>query len=146
RAPQAPGVLVARRRRRHVHRRVGRHPLVHRRQQVGRRHPVAGDRQPEPARRRRRHHARPEAQAPQEMRSTPMSTFPTTETVVKTAGAYARDLLERVLSTFLQAFIGGIAVTQPLDGSMWYAAAAGGVGAALALLKDRKSTRLNSSH
>ncbi|MBM7088135.1 hypothetical protein JTP67_06125 [Streptomyces sp. S12] len=64
-----------------------------------------------------------------------MSTLPTTETVVKTAGAYARDLLERVLSTFLQAFIGGIVVTQPLDGSMWYAAAAGGVGAALALLK-----------
>jgi hypothetical protein len=57
------------------------------------------------------------------------------ETVVKTATAYGRDLLERVLSTFLQAFIGGIVVTQPLDGSMWYAAAAGGVGAALALLK-----------
>ncbi|MEU3945470.1 hypothetical protein [Streptomyces sp. NPDC029526] len=64
-----------------------------------------------------------------------MTGFPTTETVVKTAGAYARDLLERVLSTFLQALIGGIVITQPLDGSMWYAAAAGGVGAALALLK-----------
>lgn len=64
-----------------------------------------------------------------------MNSLPTAETVVKTAGAYARDLLERVLSTFLQAFIGGIVVTQPLDGSMWYAAAAGGVGAALALLK-----------
>ncbi|MBD9731190.1 hypothetical protein IGX29_05030 [Streptomyces sp. H28] len=61
--------------------------------------------------------------------------LPTTETVVKTAASYGRDLLERVLSTFLQAFIGGIVVTQPLDGSMWYAAAAGGVGAALALLK-----------
>src|SRR5690606_17070308 len=135
RAPQAPGVLVARRRRRHVHRRVGRHPVVHRRLQARRRRPLAGDRRPQRPGRRRRHHARPEAQAPQEMRSTPMSTFPTTETVVKTAGAYARDLLERVLSTFLQAFIGGIVVTQPLDGSMWYAAGAGGVGAALALLK-----------
>lgn len=61
--------------------------------------------------------------------------LPTTETVVKTAASYGRDLLERVLATFLQAFIGGIVVTQPLDGSMWYAAAAGGVGAALALLK-----------
>lgn len=61
--------------------------------------------------------------------------LPDVDTVVKTGGTYARDLLERVLTTFLQAFIGGIAVTQPLDGSMWYAALAGGVGAALALLK-----------
>ena len=57
------------------------------------------------------------------------------ETVVKTATSYGRDLLERVLSTFLQAFIGGIVVTTPLDGSMWYAALAGGVGAVLALAK-----------
>ncbi|MFE7232569.1 hypothetical protein ACFVAF_18285 [Streptomyces sp. NPDC057596] len=57
------------------------------------------------------------------------------ETVVKTAGTYGRDLLERVLSTFLQAAIGGIVITQPLDGSMWYAAGAGGVGAVLALGK-----------
>ncbi|MFD4259948.1 hypothetical protein ACFWR9_20600 [Streptomyces sp. NPDC058534] len=57
------------------------------------------------------------------------------ETVVKTAGTYGRDLLERVLSTFLQSFIGGIAITTPLDGSMWYAAAAGGVGAVLSLAK-----------
>ena len=64
-----------------------------------------------------------------------MSTFPTTETVVKTASTYGRDLLERVLTTFLQAFIGGIVVTQPLDGSMWHAAGAGGVGAVLALGK-----------
>jgi hypothetical protein len=56
-------------------------------------------------------------------------------TVVKTAATYGRDLLERVLSTFLQSFIGGIVVTQPLDGSMWYAAGAGGVGAVLALAK-----------
>lgn len=61
--------------------------------------------------------------------------FPGAETVVKTAGTYARDLLERVLSTFLQAFIAGITVTQPLDASMWYAALAGGVGAGLSLLK-----------
>ncbi|MBJ6615569.1 hypothetical protein [Streptomyces sp. I4(2020)] len=57
------------------------------------------------------------------------------ETVVKTAGTFGRDLLERVISTFLQAFIGGIVVTTPLDGSMWYAALAGGVGAVLALAK-----------
>ncbi|MFH8528100.1 hypothetical protein ACH4GE_06695 [Streptomyces tendae] len=57
------------------------------------------------------------------------------ETVVKTASTFGRDLLERVLSTFLQAFIGGVVVTTPLDGSMWYAALAGGVGAVLALGK-----------
>ncbi|WP_206315965.1 hypothetical protein [Streptomyces sp. C1-2] len=61
--------------------------------------------------------------------------LPDADTVVKTAGTYGRDLLERVLSTFLQSFIGGIVVTQPLDGSMWYAAGAGGVGAVLALVK-----------
>ncbi|MFG2679166.1 hypothetical protein [Streptomyces sp. NPDC048392] len=61
--------------------------------------------------------------------------LPSAETVVKTAGTYGRDLLERVLSTFLQTFIGGIVITTPLDGSMWYAALAGGVGAVLALGK-----------
>lgn len=61
--------------------------------------------------------------------------FPSTDTVVKTAATYGRDLLERVLSTFLQAGIAGIVVTQPLNGSMWYAAGAGGVGAVLALVK-----------
>ncbi|MGW0626412.1 hypothetical protein [Streptomyces sp. NPDC002758] len=58
-----------------------------------------------------------------------------TSAIVKTAATYGRDLLERVLVTFLQAFVGGIVITQPLNGSMWYAAAAGGVGAALSLLK-----------
>ncbi|GGZ80215.1 hypothetical protein ACFOOM_07530 [Streptomyces echinoruber] len=62
-------------------------------------------------------------------------TLPGAETVVKTAGTYARDLLERVLSTFLETFIGGIVITQPLNASMWYAAAAGGTGAVAALLK-----------
>lgn len=61
--------------------------------------------------------------------------LPSTQTVIKTAATYGRDLLERVLSTFLQSFIAGIAVTQPLDGSMWQAAAIGGGGAALSLLK-----------
>lgn len=62
-------------------------------------------------------------------------TSPDVETVLKSASTYGRDLLERVLSTFLQSAIAGIVVTQPLDASMWYAAGAGGVGAALALLK-----------
>ncbi|MCM8553999.1 hypothetical protein [Streptomyces sp. STCH 565 A] len=61
--------------------------------------------------------------------------LPNTDTVVKTASTFGRDLLERTVSTFLQSFIGGIVVTTPLDGSMWYAAGAGGVGAVLALGK-----------
>ena len=66
--------------------------------------------------------------------SDPIS-LPSVDTVIKTGATFARDLVERVLATFLQAFIGGIAVTQPLDGSMWYAALAGGVAAALSLVK-----------
>ncbi|MEU6234405.1 hypothetical protein [Kitasatospora sp. NPDC047058] len=61
--------------------------------------------------------------------------LPSADTIVKTASAYARDLLERVLTTFVQSFIAGIVVTQPLNGPMWYAAGAGGVGAALSLVK-----------
>ncbi|MEU2789002.1 hypothetical protein [Streptomyces sp. NPDC007100] len=63
------------------------------------------------------------------------TSLPSVETVVKTARTFARDLLERVLSTFLQAFIGGVVVTTPLDASMWYAALAGGVAAVLSLVK-----------
>lgn len=61
--------------------------------------------------------------------------IPDAQTVVKTAKTYGRDLLERVLSTFLQSFIAGVIITQPLNGSMWYAALTGGIGAVLALLK-----------
>ncbi|MDH2392306.1 hypothetical protein QCN29_26725 [Streptomyces sp. HNM0663] len=64
-----------------------------------------------------------------------MAAFPSSDTVIKTAGTYARDLAERVLATFLQAFLAGVVVTQPLDASMWYAALSGGVGATLALVK-----------
>ncbi|WTL22797.1 hypothetical protein OG329_21555 [Streptomyces sp. NBC_01506] len=61
--------------------------------------------------------------------------LPDAETVVKTAATYGRDLLERVLSTALQAGIAGVVVATPLDGSMWHAAGAAAVGAALSLLK-----------
>jgi hypothetical protein len=64
-----------------------------------------------------------------------MSFSPDVETVLKNGKTYARDLLERVLTTFLQAGIAGIVVATPLDGSMWYAAGAGAVGAVLSLLK-----------
>lgn len=61
--------------------------------------------------------------------------LPSTQTVIKGAKTYARDLVERVLATFLQAFIGGLVLTQPLDLGMWQAAAVGGVAAAASLLK-----------
>ncbi|MBO0917546.1 holin [Streptomyces laculatispora] len=61
--------------------------------------------------------------------------LPTSDTVLKTASTYARDLAERVVSTFLQAFVGGLVLTQPFDVSMWQAAAVGGVAAAVSLVK-----------
>lgn len=66
-----------------------------------------------------------------------MSDFdlPTSDTVIKTASTYARDLAERVVATFLQAFVGGLVLTTPFDVSMWQAAAVAGVGAGLALVK-----------
>lgn len=61
--------------------------------------------------------------------------FPSTDTVVKTASSYARDLAERVVATFLQAFLAGVTVTTPFDLSMWKAAALAGVAAGYALIK-----------
>lgn len=61
--------------------------------------------------------------------------LPAPDTVLKTARTYARDLAERVIATFLQAFVGGLVLTQPLDLHMWQAAAVGGVAAAAALVK-----------
>ncbi|GGY81054.1 hypothetical protein CP967_08695 [Streptomyces nitrosporeus] len=61
--------------------------------------------------------------------------LPSTETVIKGARTYARDLAERVIATFLQAFVGGLVLTTPFDIGMWQAAAVGGVGAALSLVK-----------
>lgn len=61
--------------------------------------------------------------------------FPTPQTVLKSGATYARDLAERVLATFLQAFVGGLVLTQPLDLGMWQAAAVGGVAAAASLVK-----------
>lgn len=57
------------------------------------------------------------------------------ESVLKTGKTYARDLAERVGSTFLEGFLAGVVVTQPLDVSMWHAAAVGGLAAVGSLLK-----------
>ncbi|MFE7977062.1 hypothetical protein [Streptomyces shenzhenensis] len=67
--------------------------------------------------------------------------LPDTRTVVKSVDTYARDLLERVLVTFLQAFAGGLVITWPLDASAWSAALSGAVGAVLALLKGLAARR-----
>ncbi|MER8266546.1 hypothetical protein ABT007_20365 [Streptomyces griseus] len=61
--------------------------------------------------------------------------LPSTETVIKGAKTYARDLAERVAATFLQAFVGGLVLTQPFDIGMWQAAGVAGVAAAGALVK-----------
>ncbi|MFJ7418001.1 hypothetical protein ACIQXD_05230 [Streptomyces uncialis] len=61
--------------------------------------------------------------------------LPTPETVIKTGATYARDLLERVLTSFLGGLLAGVVVTQPLDASMWYTALSGGTAAAVSLVK-----------
>ena len=60
------------------------------------------------------------------------------------AKSYGRDLLERVVFTFLEGFLGGVVITQPLDASMWYAAAAGGVAAVGALVKGLAARAVGS--
>ncbi|QXE36985.1 hypothetical protein KQY30_25005 [Streptomyces sp. GMY02] len=66
-----------------------------------------------------------------------MSDFPLpdVDTVIKSARTYARDLTERVATSFLGGVVSGIVVTQPLDASMWYAALSGGVAAVVSLAK-----------
>lgn len=61
--------------------------------------------------------------------------LPTTQTVVKSAATYGRDLAERVVSTGLQAFVGGLVLTTPFDLSMWHNAAVAGVAAGVSLVK-----------
>ncbi|MFJ5102981.1 hypothetical protein [Streptomyces sp. NPDC088554] len=63
-----------------------------------------------------------------------LSLPPQVSAVLKSARTYARDLAERVLSTFLQASVGGRGLTAPFDLAMWQAAALGGPAAG-ALLK-----------
>jgi hypothetical protein len=55
--------------------------------------------------------------------------------LAKTAKAYGLDLAERVVTTFLQAFLGALVVSQPFSLSMWQNAAVAGVAAGFALVK-----------
>ncbi|MFD3657042.1 hypothetical protein [Streptomyces sp. NPDC058620] len=61
--------------------------------------------------------------------------LPSTQTVVKTAKTYSRDLAERVVSTGLEAFVGALVLTAPFDLTMWHNAAVAGAAAGGALLK-----------
>ena len=61
--------------------------------------------------------------------------LPPVQTVVKNGAAYGRDLAERVVATFLQAFVGGLVLTTPFDIGMWQAAGVAGVAAATSLVK-----------
>ncbi|NEE11983.1 hypothetical protein G3M58_36695 [Streptomyces sp. SID7499] len=64
--------------------------------------------------------------------------LPNADTVVKTAGTYARDLVERVLATFLVAAAGVAIAAGPGDmfnASFWETVAAAGIAAAGSLLK-----------
>lgn len=61
--------------------------------------------------------------------------LPTLSGLGKTAAAYGLDLAERVVSTFLQAFLGALVVSTPFDLSMWQNAAVAGVAAGFALVK-----------
>jgi hypothetical protein len=64
--------------------------------------------------------------------------IPRAETVVKTGGTYARDLVERVLATFLVAAAGVAVAAGPGDmfnASFWETVAAAGIAAAGSLLK-----------
>lgn len=64
--------------------------------------------------------------------------LPDPGTLAKTAATYARDLIERILATFVVAFIGVAVAAGPADmfsASFWESAAAAGVAAAGSLLK-----------
>ncbi|MFF8458513.1 hypothetical protein ACF06T_28740 [Streptomyces albidoflavus] len=61
--------------------------------------------------------------------------LPDAQTVVKDSAAYARDLFERVVATYLQAFVGALVFTAPFDLAMWQTAAMAGVASVGALVK-----------
>ncbi|MGW5352196.1 hypothetical protein ACWERV_17005 [Streptomyces sp. NPDC004031] len=61
--------------------------------------------------------------------------LPPVGTIEKQALSYGRDLLERVLSSALGGLVGGIVITEPLNGSMWYAAGTAGVAAGFSVVK-----------
>ncbi|MGW1039317.1 hypothetical protein [Streptomyces sp. NPDC002547] len=70
--------------------------------------------------------------------SQPQLSLPGTDTIVKTSAAYAKDLAERTLSTFVVAASGVGIAAGPADmfhASFWQTMGAAGVAAAGSLLK-----------
>ncbi|MEU9405023.1 hypothetical protein AB0E08_04845 [Streptomyces sp. NPDC048281] len=66
------------------------------------------------------------------------ASLPSVNTVVKTAGTYARDLAERVIWTFLGGTTAVVVASGPADmfhASFWQAAGTGGVAAVVSLVK-----------
>lgn len=64
--------------------------------------------------------------------------LPSPSAVVRTARTYARDLAERVVATFVTAFVGVAIAAGPaglFSASLWEGAAAAGVAAVGSLLK-----------
>lgn len=64
--------------------------------------------------------------------------LPDTQTVVKTAGTYARDIAERVLATFVVSAAGVAVAAGPADmfhASFWQTVGAAGIAAAGSLVK-----------
>lgn len=59
----------------------------------------------------------------------------TAETVVKTAGTYAKDLIERVLDAGVAGFVVTLIPAQATSLSMWWTALGAGVAAGAAVLK-----------
>lgn len=60
------------------------------------------------------------------------------ETVIKTAKTYGRDLVERVVWSFLGGTVAVVTAAGPADmfhASFWQATGAGGIAAAVSLLK-----------
>ena len=58
--------------------------------------------------------------------------------------AYARDVLERAGIAFLEGALGGVAITQASNISMWWAALSAGVSPALSVLKSAAAARVGN--
>lgn len=77
------------------------------------------------------------------------TSLPTADTVVKTARTYAKDLLERVLWTFLGA-AGAVALAagpaDMLHVSLWQGAGTAGIAAVITLLKGLAARAFGSKN
>lgn len=76
-------------------------------------------------------------------------TLPGADTIVKTAGTYARDLTERVAATFVVSAAGVAVAAGPADmfhASFWQTVGAAGIAAAGSLLKGMAARAFGSKN